>query len=159
MDISGDHQLDVDHNIFKKRLSPTGLPLATSATRHECMNSSSNFTDLDSTWRWLSEDSGRKRSRTFTTQLLWQLLWCRTYSRYSCTAINTDCCFSGYCCNTCEQVQEVYRKKGWAFTNAEHIEQCVREGWSQKMQEQMGEGCQVYGYLLVNKVSVSLAFW
>lgn len=30
--------------------------------------------------------------------------------------------------------------------------QCVREGYSEKMQGQVGEGCQVYGYLLVNKV-------
>jgi hypothetical protein len=29
----------------------------------------------------------------------------------------------GDCCNTCEQVQEMYRKKGWAFVNAEGIEQ------------------------------------
>lgn len=27
------------------------------------------------------------------------------------------------CCNTCEQVREAYRKKGWAFSDPEHIEQ------------------------------------
>ncbi len=27
MDISGEHQLDVDHNIFKKRLGPDGKEL------------------------------------------------------------------------------------------------------------------------------------
>ncbi len=27
MDIAGEHQLDVSHNIYKKRLSPDGIPL------------------------------------------------------------------------------------------------------------------------------------
>lgn len=27
MDISGEHQLDVSHNIYKKRLGPDGVPL------------------------------------------------------------------------------------------------------------------------------------
>jgi endoplasmic reticulum-Golgi intermediate compartment protein 3 len=27
MDISGEHQLDVSHNIYKKRLGPDGNPL------------------------------------------------------------------------------------------------------------------------------------
>jgi hypothetical protein len=31
--------------------------------------------------------------------------------------------YNGYCCNTCEDVQEQYRKKGWAFVNADSIEQ------------------------------------
>ena len=29
----------------------------------------------------------------------------------------------GICCNTCDEVQEQYRKKGWAFTNPDSIEQ------------------------------------
>lgn len=33
MDISGEHQLDVDHNIFKKRLAPTGEPLEQGPTK------------------------------------------------------------------------------------------------------------------------------
>ena len=33
------------------------------------------------------------------------------------------------CCNTCEAVREAYRKKGWAFNNADGIVQCEREGW------------------------------
>jgi hypothetical protein len=49
-------------------------------------------------------------------------------------------------------VREAYRKKGWAFNDAENIEQCKREGWSEKMQAQKNEGCRAYGYLEVNKV-------
>lgn len=57
------------------------------------------------------------------------------------------------CCNTCDDVREAYRRRGWAFKSAETIEQCKREGFVQKMQEQKNEGCQVYGFLEVNKVS------
>lgn len=60
------------------------------------------------------------------------------------------------CCNTCEDVREAYRRRGWAFKNPDTIEQCRREGFSQKMQEQKNEGCQVYGFLEVNKVQEGL---
>lgn len=62
-------------------------------------------------------------------------------------------CLLNRCCNTCEDVREAYRRRGWAFKNPDTIEQCRREGFSQKMQEQKNEGCQVYGFLEVNKVS------
>lgn len=32
------------------------------------------------------------------------------------------------CCNTCEDVREAYRRKGWALTSFEGIVQCDREG-------------------------------
>lgn len=46
----------------------------------------------------------------------------------------------GDCCNTCEQVREAYRTKGWAFVNPDGIEQCVREGFTEKLREQVDEG-------------------
>ena len=30
------------------------------------------------------------------------------------------------CCNTCEEVREAYRKKGWALTNVESIDQVLK---------------------------------
>jgi len=132
MDISVDHQLDVDHNIFKKRISSTGVPLQDKPSKQEALGDGS-----------LRTDDGKDVA----------------------PALPTDYCGScygaeptpEYCCNTCAQVQETYRKKGWT-TDPERIEQCVREGFSQKMAEQVGEGCQVYGYLLVNKVAGNFHF-
>lgn len=49
-------------------------------------------------------------------------------------------------------MREAYRLKGWAFNDPESIEQCSREGWSEKLKNQQKEGCRVYGYLEVNKV-------
>lgn len=63
------------------------------------------------------------------------------------------------CCNTCDDVREAYRRRGWAFKNPDTIEQCKREGFSQKMQEQKNEGCQVYGFLEVNKVRDGFKLW
>lgn len=71
------------------------------------------------------------------------------------TLISPDepACASRRCCNSCDDVREAYRRRGWAFKNADTIEQCKREGFTQKMQEQKNEGCQVYGVLEVNKVA------
>ena len=57
------------------------------------------------------------------------------------------------CCNSCEDVREAYRRKGWALQDPDGIEQCKREGWAHKMEAQKNEGCKLFGYLEVNKVS------
>ena len=51
------------------------------------------------------------------------------------------------------QVRSAYRKKGWAFTDPQGIEQCAKEGFSKALQEQAGEGCHMWGTLNINKVS------
>ena len=38
------------------------------------------------------------------------------------------------------QVRSAYRKKGWAFTDPQGIEQCAKEGYVQKLRDQAGEG-------------------
>jgi len=53
---------------------------------------------------------------------------------------------------------QAYRKKGWAFKNANEIEQCVKEGWMADLQSQKDEGCRVYGHVIVNKVAGNFHF-
>jgi len=132
MDISGEHQLDVDHNIFKKRLDKSGRPLPDKPVKHDALGDESDVAPAKPSEAPLPTD------------------YCG-----SCFGSEP---YPGYCCNTCDQVQENYRKKGWAFSNPDSIEQCVREGFSEKLQAQSGEGCQVYGYLLVNKVAGNFHF-
>lgn len=129
MDISGDHQLDVDHNIFKKRLDASGKPLPDGPTKQEALGEGLREENKPAP---LPDD------------------YCG-----SCYGAEPT---PEYCCNTCDSVIETYRKKGWAFTGAETIEQCVREGYSQKLAALAGEGCQIYGYLLVNKVAGNFHF-
>ncbi|WVQ74510.1 hypothetical protein IAR50_004111 [Cryptococcus sp. DSM 104548] len=62
------------------------------------------------------------------------------------------------CCNSCEQVREAYVRKGWSFSDPAGIEQCVEEGWMDKMKEQNQEGCRIDGRVRVNKVIGNLHF-
>lgn len=56
------------------------------------------------------------------------------------------------CCNTCEEVREAYASVSWAFGRGENVEQCEREHYSQKLDEQKGQGCRIEGGFRVNKV-------
>ncbi|XP_072175388.1 endoplasmic reticulum-Golgi intermediate compartment protein 3-like [Diadema setosum] len=133
MDISGEQQLDVDHNMFKKRLDKMGKAISEGEKEEIGKN---------------TEEEKQKEEVVTMPDL------------------DPDRCESCYgaetpglkCCNTCDEVQEAYRRKGWAFSNPESIEQCKREGFAQKIQLQKEEGCEVYGYLEVNKVAGNFHF-
>lgn len=56
------------------------------------------------------------------------------------------------CCNTCEEVREAYARKGWSFADPAHIDVCIQEGWTEKIQAQNKEGCRITGKVHVNKV-------
>ena len=56
------------------------------------------------------------------------------------------------CCNTCEEVREAYALHGWAFDKPDEVEQCKREGYTEKIAAQRSEGCRIEGILRVNKV-------
>lgn len=56
------------------------------------------------------------------------------------------------CCNTCDDVREAYAQASWAFGKGEGVEQCQREHYAEKLDEQRHEGCRIEGNLRVNKV-------
>ncbi|GAM26503.1 hypothetical protein SAMD00019534_096780 [Acytostelium subglobosum LB1] len=61
------------------------------------------------------------------------------------------------CCNTCDEVRDAYQHKGWSFDPTE-MPQCIREGFTKAIVEQNGEGCQLYGFITVNKVAGNFHF-
>lgn len=125
MDVSGEQQTDLEHNIFKKRFDENGKPVETDARKEDLGDK--------------SEEALKALNSTVDPNK------CE-----SCYGAETE---DMPCCNTCEQVRTAYRKKGWAFRDPESIEQCKREHWKDSFQEQMNEGCQVYGYIEVSKVA------
>lgn len=56
------------------------------------------------------------------------------------------------CCSTCDEVREAYASSSWAFGKGENVEQCQREHYGERIDEQRREGCRIEGGLRVNKV-------
>eukprot|EP00250_Pteridium_aquilinum_P001854 c12061_g1_i1 orf=335-1495(-) len=132
MDVSGEQHLDVKHNIFKKRLDSTGKAV-----------------------------EPPKPENIGGPQIGKPLQWHGGLLEHNESYCGS--CFGAEqsdeeCCNSCEEVREAYRKKGWAVTNPDLIDQCKREGWLQKIKDEEGEGCNVYGSLEVNKVAGNFHF-
>lgn len=58
------------------------------------------------------------------------------------------------CCNTCEDVKEAYRLRRWALPDLSTIEQCKNDESIERTNLALKEGCQIYGYMEVNRVSI-----
>ncbi|KAK4698971.1 endoplasmic reticulum-Golgi intermediate compartment protein 3, partial [Phenoliferia sp. Uapishka_3] len=119
MDISGEHQNDVNHDMSKTRLSKEGVMIEAPKGK-----------ELKGDLERIASQKGEG--------------YCGT-------------CYGGTppesgCCNTCEEVREAYVRRGWSFVNPDSVEQCVSEGWSDKIKEQSEEGCNIAGKVRVNKV-------
>lgn len=57
------------------------------------------------------------------------------------------------CCNSCDELKEAYKAKGWSVAGLEQMaDQCKTEAADAVEQAQMGEGCRLKGSLSVNKV-------
>lgn len=130
MDVSGDVHLDVDdHNVFKQRLDATGRVLEQhDPVRHEVGPSEV----LPAT---KTADAGATNGAPGCG---------------SCYGAEDE---ARKCCNTCAEVREAYRSKGWALTRLDHVEQCKGEGYTEEIAAQQGEGCRVWGDMAINKVA------
>lgn len=158
MDVSGDQELDVGgHNIFKRRLSSTGT--AISAGTKEDVNAHKVDPELVKVSRKKvgggnATGDGNATGTATETDGDKHLLEKKCGSCYGSEQTPEQCC------DTCEEVRESYRLKGWAFSDPESITQCQNEGFSEnlKAQKENKEGCSVYGYLDVNKVAGNFHF-
>ncbi|KAL4332137.1 hypothetical protein GQ457_07G023470 [Hibiscus cannabinus] len=131
MDISGEQQLDVKHDIVKKRLDAHGNVI-------EVRPDGIGILKIE---KPLQRHGGRLEHN-------------ETYCGSCYGAEEAD----DQCCNSCEDVRDAYRSKGWAFSNPDMIDQCKREGFLQKIKDEDGEGCNIYGSLEVNKVAGNFHF-
>ncbi|XP_073010887.1 uncharacterized protein [Typha latifolia] len=131
MDISGEEHLDVKHDIIKKRIDSHG-----------------NF--IEARQDGIGAPKIEKPLQRHGGRLEHNETYCG--SCYGAEASDEDCC------NSCEEVREAYRKKGWGLSNPDLIDQCKREGFLQRIKDEEGEGCNVYGFLEVNKVAGNFHF-
>ncbi|KAF5942964.1 hypothetical protein HYC85_020606 [Camellia sinensis] len=131
MDISGEQHLDVKHDIVKKRLDTHG----------NVIEERQDGIGAPKIEKPLQRHGGRlEHNETYCG------------SCYGAEVSDDDCC------NSCDEVRELYRKKGWALSNPDSIDQCKREGFLQRIKDEEGEGCNIYGFLEVNKVAGNFHF-
>jgi hypothetical protein len=141
MDASGAASVDVIHNVFKRRLDAAGYPIGEGQK---------------------AGDLGAVRSME---ELVKEKKKAIAEGRPVARVVDGACgdCYGagaeGQCCNTCEEVREVYRKKGWQL-QMKGVTQCEQEGFYGDVSAQLGarEGCNAYGSLEVPKVPGSFHF-
>ncbi|KAK6253251.1 hypothetical protein QUC31_014971 [Theobroma cacao] len=131
MDISGEQHLDIKHDIIKKRINAHG----------DVIESRQDGIGAPKIEKPLQRHGGRLEHN-------------ETYCGSCFGAEQSD----DDCCNSCEEVREAYRQKGWAMTNVDLIDQCKREGFIQRVKDEDGEGCNIHGSLEVNKVAGNFHF-
>ena len=134
MDVSGEEQLDVSHDVFKRRLEADGRPHVEEAAKSHVGHDPSPVVHP------VEHDNGT------LIDPLRNVTYCG-----SCYGAQEE---EGQCCNDCGTVRELYRRRGWAFNTQGEVEQCKREElvMSLAAQQAASEGCQLYGHLRVNKV-------
>lgn len=137
MDASGHQQRDIQDNVYKKRLQPDGTPFGPSR-KNEVGNTIATDPAL--------------------------LVANQTASIATATGGGIEPCGScyglgepGQCCNTCKDVRDLYRKRGWNFL-PDRISQCADEGFARNLRAQQKEGCNIYGSVAVPKVAGNLHF-
>jgi len=141
MDVSGNHQLDISHGVYKQRLKEDGTEIAT--PRREFVDSRPSDNEKAE-----QEAKEREISAGLATE--------------DDKDKNKNKCGDCYgaqspqipCCNTCDDLRRAYDAKGWLL-NRDNVPQCVNEMNTEDMKIQLRahEGCRVYGYVTVGKVA------
>lgn len=126
MDVAGEQQNGLEHNIMKMRLAPSGQPIG-SAFAHKI------------------EEERAAAAEPAPSSL--PPNYCGT-----CYGADTR---PGQCCNTCDEVRAAYAEKGWDVGSVTGTaEQCAREHRNvPAVESKPGEGCRLTGFLSVNKVA------
>ncbi|XP_058801807.1 endoplasmic reticulum-Golgi intermediate compartment protein 3 isoform X2 [Phymastichus coffea] len=127
-DATGEQHLWIDHNVYKRRLDLDGKPIEEPKK--------TDITEIKKTTIKSTEN----------------------------TTTATECgdCYGAQskelgikCCNSCEAVKKAYAMRKWAIPDPSKFVQCKSDGSSLSSTDVFSEGCQIYGYIEVNKVAGS----
>eukprot|EP01006_Ploeotia_vitrea_P031874 TRINITY_DN64161_c0_g2_i1.p1 TRINITY_DN64161_c0_g2~~TRINITY_DN64161_c0_g2_i1.p1 ORF type:complete len:393 (+),score=38.73 TRINITY_DN64161_c0_g2_i1:78-1256(+) len=134
MDGFGESQIDVDHSVTKVRMDRDGNFLSAEKQAHL----GESETEVEKVKEALTNPKAKEKD------------YCG-----GCYGAEE---YPGQCCNTCDEVMEAYRKKGWGFNVHTTVEQCVREKMERQIRASAKEGCMVHGSVHVNKVQGNFHF-
>lgn len=129
IDVSGLQSINILHDIYKIKLDANGQPI----------------------------DDAKKDDSLDKSKQTKAILGSSTTVKPTLDPNRCESCYgaespSRKCCNTCDEVKEAYHGKGWALNDLSSIVQCRREG----LGEQSKEGCKIYGFVEVARVSGNL---
>lgn len=127
IDVSGEQHINIEHNIFKRRLDLSGKAIDEAQRDHSIGVLKQEFIKKVTTPA-PTLDPGRCES---------------------CYGAET---VVRKCCNACSDVRDAYNDKGWALRDVSTIAQCIREGVKSSDTGIEKEGCQVFGYVEVARV-------
>uniref|UniRef100_A0A914V828 Endoplasmic reticulum-Golgi intermediate compartment protein 3 n=1 Tax=Plectus sambesii TaxID=2011161 RepID=A0A914V828_9BILA len=126
MDVSGDHQSDVQDAVYKQRIDAFGKDVADVPVKQEVNNN---------------------KTVTKPAELA------TVPAKPACGSCYGAELYQGHCCNTCQAVKDAYRQKGWAMIDVETVDQCKSDSWISALNAHKDEGCKVYGRVQVAKVA------
>ena len=133
MDVAGEHQLGIDHTIHKHRLDSKGRTIG--ERFKSSLGKAAHTREEGDTW---GGNDGKKLNPLPPN-------YCG-----SCYGAAP----AGECCNTCDEVRSAYESKGWNVDKLDSTsEQCQRENEGPAGAARKGEGCNIEGFLNVNKVA------
>ena len=135
MDMSGENQLDVSHTIYKRRINGDGIPI-------DPIGSVPNIGHV----------GHKPNHKAINMTAINQMREDQNYCGSCYGALPEEAC-----CNSCEDVRNAYKGKGWNF-NPAVLQQCIDEGKQELIAAKSGEGCNIFGTLEVNKVSGNIHF-
>eukprot|EP01027_Heterolobosea_sp_BB2_P002026 GEZU01003044.1.p1 GENE.GEZU01003044.1~~GEZU01003044.1.p1 ORF type:complete len:389 (+),score=137.51 GEZU01003044.1:121-1287(+) len=141
MDVTGEHQINVEHTVFKTKLDREGRIITESIQRmeRETRKPEAEMSEEDKKLA-VALEKYKNRGADYCG---------------SCYGAESD---DQKCCNTCDDIRNAYRRKGWAFTPTDQIEQCAQETIERRFKAAKKEGCNLYGFILVNKVAGNFHF-
>ena len=153
MDVAGDNQLEVEHEMIKQRLTKHGLPIG--AAGIEIIGEvSTGFSSLifTTSFAFLS-----LLSFNIHVSLLLLLQGPLTVEDHpanycgDCYGADTE---TLRCCNTCNELIQAYQQKQWSINEIlRNSTQCIHDRAKHFSNLNPDEGCTVSGRMLVNKVA------
>ena len=137
IDISGHHQTDLEHSVFKQRYDEQGNPIELDEQK-DVNNATAEKAKSDG-----NESSIKGPSVSKSVSVCG-----------NCYGAETE---AQPCCETCADIKKAYFNKGWPFHEIGHMKQCQEDNEvkfvDDPFEHQKGEGCRIRGSLEVSKAA------